>query len=169
MSVRTCFSGIKVDFYCSQCLVYFLYDAGRNYFLSLNSYDTCFQDLTETFNTRVPITGCKQLFWLPFKSNEQVLYIVVKKRLSESLASRNVNLWEPSNTFRLSFDYSDFFSIIYALNTAWIKFGLPVYIFFIFAEKDFYIYERVLVSSTDRLEAFRAQVSLKRWCNVYNL
>ena len=109
MSFRTCFSGIKVDFYCSQCLVYFLYDAGRNYFLSLNSYDTCFQDLTETFNTRVPITGCKQLFWLPFKSNEQVLYIVVKKGLSKSLASRNVNLWEPSNTFRLSFDYSDFF------------------------------------------------------------
>lgn len=117
MSFRTCFSGIKVDFYCFQCLVYFLYDVGRNYFLSLNSYDTCFQDLTETYNKRVPITGCKQLFWLPFKSNEQVV-IIVKKGLSESLASRNVYLWQALNPFRLSFDYSDFFSIIHALNTA---------------------------------------------------
>ena len=61
--IINCLSGlvsqVMLIIYCFQCLVYFLYDVGRNYFLLLDSYDTCFPDLTETHNKRVPITGCK--------------------------------------------------------------------------------------------------------------
>ena len=59
-----------------------------------------------------------------------------KKALSESLPSRKVHLLQPSDTCRLSFDYSDFVSIIHALNAAGMKFDAPVYIFFIFPENN---------------------------------
>ena len=42
-----------------------------------------------------------------------------------------------SDTCRLSFDYSDFVSIIHALNATRMKFDAPVYIFFIFPENNF--------------------------------
>ena len=60
-----------------------------------------------------------------------------KKALSESLPSRKVHLLQPSDTCRLSFDYSDFVSIIHALNATRMKFDAPVYIFFIFPENNF--------------------------------
>ena len=72
LSFRTCFSG-DVDYLLFSVSGLLFHGVGRNYFLSL-SYAAYFQDLTETHNKRVPVTlGCKQLFWLPFKWNEQVL------------------------------------------------------------------------------------------------
>ena len=69
--------------YCFPCLVYFLYDVGRNHFLSL-SYDACFQDLTETHS------GCHLSETNKFY--EYLLSVLVVKALSEGLAPRNVHL-----------------------------------------------------------------------------
>ena len=138
---------VELTTYRFQCLVYFLFqlhDIGRYYFFTylLTWLFTMYVFkiwLRRTLNGFLLSgrPGChlgeenKKLYW----TLQVAASVVKRKALSENLASTNRH----------------------ALNTAWMKFHAPIYIFFQFCRKHL-LNVRVLVSSTDRLVAFWARV-----------